>query len=233
MLRLFTITIVAIGLVLSFTANRSKAADFCSVSGTDVLQQLAGPWRVSHGAGRMNAAGMSMPFPPPKDAVIDFEHMGELGAIFATGVDQVGEMLVVPTPSDLAEIANAAASGNAGGGEQTTCDSADLPVLVGTSNYPNFESVEGNFGPTACQTLLGTAMTLQYLLQSTLGLPNDLSQRISECRSVENTLESGGMTMQMVVRFSDASHGRGYLLFDGHAQGNSFQAYTPITLSRN
>ena len=111
-----------------------------------------------------------------------------------------------------------------------------MPVLVGTSNYPNFEQVEGNFGPTACQTMF-SAMTILAIfggLREALGPVVNYMHDNNTCnRSVENTLESGGMVMKMVVRFSNASQGSGYLTFEGQADGHSFTAYTPVTLSRN
>lgn len=57
----------------------------------------------------------------------------------------------------------------------------------------------------------------------------------AECPPEENTnmLGETGMTMTMVVRFSGANSGSGYLLFDGQSGQQRFQAYTPVTLSRN
>lgn len=222
------------GMMLAFTAQPSNASDFCSEPGAELVQQLAGRWRVSHGPGAAFAAGMSIPYPAPRDAIIDFEYMPDIGVIFATGVDQVGEMLIVPSPSSVEEMVSAAIGASQDNGGSDSCDGSAMPVMVGTSNYPNFEQVEGDFGPTACETMYRTMYVLALFggLRELGGVVNYMSDN-NTCDSVENTLVSGGMVMKMVVHFSDASNGSGYLTFEGHANGRSFQAYTPVTLSRS
>jgi len=213
----------------ALTAQPSRAEDFCSAEGGGLLSQLSGQWGVSHGAGVFKAAGMVMPYKGGKDAVIKFEHMADSGVIFATGVDQVGEMLVVPAPADQKELANAAVGPNQAGG---ACNWSQLPVLVGTSNYPNWEQEDVDFGPTACQRLHNYAQKIDYLTGgSVTGLLGPYSE-IPCPPPAGNTLRSAGMTMTMVARFSSASAGSGYLLFEGESDGHSFVAYTPITLSR-
>ncbi len=224
---------VVVGVLFVFTAQTANASDFCGQSSGDLLAALSGPWSVSHGAGVATAAGFTLPFPAPKDAVIDFEIMPEIGVILATGVDQVGEMLVVAAPSSLEEMASSSIDASLESTGADACDGASLPVLIGTSNYPNFEHVDGDFGPTACQTIA----LMSYALGSAgVGAMASLVNYISDnnlCQPIENTIESGGMVMKMIVHFSNAEHGSGYLTFDGEVDGASFRAYTPIALSRS
>jgi hypothetical protein len=226
--------VVIAGLMLAVTAQPSSASDFCSETATGQIEQLAGIWVVSHGTGMATAAGMIIPYRSPNDTVIDFEYMPEIGVIFATGVTEAGEMLIVPSPSDVEEMASVAIGNSLENGSPDSCGGSAMPVIVGTSNYPNFEQVEGNYGPTACETMYTTMTTLATLdAIAADSYPSFYPRNNPACGSVENTLQSGGMVMRMVVRFSDASSGSGYLTFDGQADGATFQAYTPITLSRN
>ncbi len=226
----FRILCSLLGMAFLMTAQPGKANDFCSAVGGELLQQLSGQWRVSHGVGAFSAAGMMMPYKAPKGSTIDFEHMEDIGVIFATGVDQVGEMLIVPAPADSQALANAAVGADQNGGE---CEWAQLPVLVGTSNYPNWQQENIDYGPTACQRLQGYAQTFDFLTGGSVLGP--LSPYIySDCPAAPgNTLRDAGMTMTMVVRFASANSASGYLLFDGESDGHDFLAYTPITLSRN
>jgi|GEM_PF-1622970 len=219
------------GMAFLAVAQPSMAEDFCNADAGALLPQLSGQWRVNHGPGAFSAAGTIMPYKSPKSATIDFEYMEEIGVVFATGVDQVGEMLVVPAPSSVQDLANAAV-----GTAQSAsgCDWSQLPVLIGTSEYPNWEQESVDYGPTACQKLQNYAQVFDFLTGGSILAP--LGPYIyGECPAQDtgNMLGSAGMTMTMVVRFSSADSGSGYLLFDGQSDGHNFQAYTPVTLSRN
>lgn len=222
-----------LGAAFMLVAQPARANDFCSADGGDLLRQLSGSWSVSHGPGVFKAAGMVMPYKAPKGARIAFEYMEDIGVIFATGLDQVGEMLIVPAPADMEELANAAVGADQGAGG-ASCDWAQLPVLVGTSNYPNWQQENVDYGATACQRLQNYAQVFDFLTGGSVLGP--LSPYVyGQCPPEQNTnmLGSAGMTMTMVVRFSGAGSGSGYLLFDGQSDGHGFQAYTPISLSRN
>jgi len=224
----FLVGLLGAGFLL--TSQQGRANDFCSADGGALLQQLSGQWRVNHGVGAFSAAGMIMPYKSPKASTIDFEYMEGIGVIFATGVDQVGEMLVVPATPEVADLANAAVGASQGTG---SCNWSQLPVLVGTSNYPNWQQENVDYGPTACQRLQHYAQVFDFLTGGSVMGP--LAPYVyGDCPPEEtgNMLRSAGMSMTMVVRFSSPDSGSGYLLFDGQSDGHNFKAYTPITLSK-
>lgn len=234
--RISSLLLIFIGFVLLICAEPARADDFCSNPSAELVEELAGSWRVSHGTGAAFAAGMTIPYRSPRDATIAFEYLPAFGIIRATGIDQVGEMIIFPSPPTIQGMASSTIAESMGNVPDGGCSSGSGPVLVGTSHYPNWEQVGSDFGPTACQTMFSTMTILALFggLREELGPVVNYMHDNNTCnRSVENTLQSGGMTMKMVARFSDANQGAGYLTFEGRADGHSFTAYTPVTLSRN
>jgi hypothetical protein len=222
--------------LFSAGAPRANAGSFCDLQEGDMLAALDGKWRVNHSSGASYVPQIGVtPFPAPKSSSIKFEYMGDLGLIFAEGMNSPETMVIIPpydkTETELTELLGKKPR------KAGDCGWGGSPVLVGTTSYPNIKSPKVVTSKCTREWAIFVAREALILLATGKqriqdGKPVEYDSKTNACESTAIQPKDGAMQMTMVVRFTGPDFGSGRLLFQGKIGGSSFMAQTPITLSR-